>query len=322
MSIKEIQKLVLEELNKTEQLMLKEMQSKVPLANLVMQYALGSAGKRLRTLLVLLSANLCNCQNENPITASAFIEFIHNATLLHDDVIDQSDMRRGKPSANAVFHNSASILVGDFLYTRAFQMMIKVGNPAVLKTMADAVNLISEGEIMQLANAKNVELSQEEYYEVIELKTAVLFSAACKVAGQISQVSEEKIKALADFGKFLGMAFQIIDDVLDYTGDEAKIGKSLGDDLAEGKPTLPLIRAKEQLNAKDKNRLIEIIKNGEREAIFEVITLLNKTDALQYSKKKALEFALIAKGKLHLFTDNMYKQGLINLVDLSVNREN
>lgn len=321
LSRNDIQNLVADELEKTEALMSAEMSSEVPLAELVMAYALNQGGKRFRPLLTLLSAGMCGYTGEQCITAAAFIEFIHNATLLHDDVVDESEMRRGQPTANIAFSNAASVLVGDFLYTRAFQLMVRTGNTDVLATMADATNLIAAGEVMQLSNMHDPDVDEVRYYRVIELKTAVLFSAACKVSAQLAAVSQEKIEALAEYGRRLGMAFQIMDDVLDYTGNAETIGKSLGDDLAEGKPTMPLIRAQSQLAEKDKQRLREIIEQGDREAITEVITLLQKTDALAYSHQSAEKMAKQAAECLNIFPENVYKKALIALAYQAANRD-
>lgn len=317
----EIHALVAQELQQTEALMRAEMTSEVPLAELVMHYALDQGGKRFRPLLALLSAGICGYTGEHRTTAAAFIEFIHNATLLHDDVVDESEMRRGQATANIAFSNAASVLVGDFLYTRAFQLMVRTGNPEVLATMADATNLIAAGEVMQLSNMHDPDVDEARYYRVIELKTAVLFSAACKVAAQLAGVSQEKIEALAEYGRRLGMAFQIMDDVLDYTGEAENIGKSLGDDLAEGKPTMPLIRAQNQLDAADKQRLREIIEQGEREAIAEVMALLQKTDALAYSHQCAENMAQQAAECLHLFPESPYRNALIALAYQAANRD-
>lgn len=316
----EIQALVQPQMQATETLMQKEMTSEVQLANLVMQYALGNGGKRFRPLLTLLSAGLCNYAAGHEITAAAFIEFIHNATLLHDDVVDESDMRRGQPTANIAFSNAASVLVGDFLYTRAFQLMVRTHNTAVIETMAQATNLIAAGEVMQLSNMHDPDVDEARYYRVIELKTAVLFSAACKIAAQLAEQKAENIHALAEYGRRLGMAFQMMDDVLDYMGDAQIIGKSLGDDLAEGKPTMPLIRAQQQLSPPERARLRAIIEAGEREAIDEVIALLRKTDALEYSRIKAEEMAQSAGDCLNIFPDNDYKEALKAVAYLAAHR--
>ena len=316
-----IQQLVQQDMQATEALMRAEMQSEVPLAELVMQYAIGDGGKRFRPLLTLLSCGLCDYCGEHATTAAAFIEFIHNATLLHDDVVDESALRRGKPSANIAFGNAASVLVGDFLYTRAFQLMVRTGNSALIAMMADAVNLIAAGEVMQLGNMHDPDVDEPRYYRVIELKTAVLFAAACKTAGLLAGLSEARSEQLAIYGRKLGMAFQIMDDLLDYTGDEALIGKSLGDDLAEGKPTLPLIRAQQQLPAAEKQRLRDIIEAGEREAIGEVIALLHATDALTYSRSAAGRLAEEAMQALAGFPDSAYKDALFSLAQRTTARE-
>ncbi|EHM52453.1 putative octaprenyl pyrophosphate synthetase [Cardiobacterium valvarum F0432] len=315
-----IRQLIQREMAQTEALMQAEMRAEVPLAELVMQYAIGDGGKRFRPLLTLLSCGLCGYRDEHAITAAAFIEFIHNATLLHDDVVDESALRRGKPSANIAFGNAASVLVGDFLYTRAFQLMVRTGNSEVIAMMADAVNLIAAGEVMQLGNMHDPDVDESRYYRVIELKTAVLFAAACKVAGLLAGLDPAQSERLAVYGRKLGMAFQIMDDLLDYTGDEALIGKALGDDLAEGKPTLPLIRAQQQLPAADKARLRHIIEQGEREAIGEVMALLQATDALSYSRDAAARLADEAVQALASFPDNDYKTALTALAARTTER--
>ncbi len=317
----EIDALIAPAMQRTEALMRREMTAEVPLAELVMTYAIGNRGKRFRPLLTLLGAGMCGYHAEHAETAAAFIEFIHNATLLHDDVVDASSMRRGKASANIVFSNAASVLVGDFLYTRAFQLMVHTGNPVVLETMADATNLVATGEVMQLDNIYDPDVDEARYYRVIELKTAVLFSAACKVAAQLAGVAEAQIDALGEYGKKLGVAFQIIDDMLDYTGDVVRTGKSPGNDLGDGKPTMPLIRAQKQLAEKDKARLRAIISQGEREAIAEVVELLGKTDALTYSHDCAFNRAKEAVGALRGFPDNAYKKALISLAYQAVERD-
>lgn len=321
MTLTEIQALVGERMQRAEQLMRDEINSEVPLAEMVMAYAIGSKGKRFRPLLVLLSAGACGYQGQHDITAAAFIEFIHSATLLHDDVVDESAMRRGQPSANIAFGNAASVLVGDFLYTRAFQLMVRTGNPAVLQVMADATNQIAAGEVMQLSNMHDPDVDETRYYRVIELKTAVLFSAGCKTAALYADVSPEKVQALAEYGKKLGMAFQIMDDLLDYMGDAQTMGKALGDDLAEGKPTLPLIRAQSQLPPSGKARLRAIIEAGEREAIDEVRAMLEQTDALPYSHQAAQQLAEEAVACLNHFPDSPYKQALATLARMAAHRE-
>ena len=245
----------------------------------------------------------------------------YSATLLHDDVVDESAMRRGKPSANIAFGNAASVLVGDFLYTRAFQLMVRTGNAEVLQVMADATNQVAAGEVMQLGNMHDPDVDETRYYRVIELKTAVLFSAGCKSAALYAGVDAEKVQALAEYGKKLGMAFQIMDDLLDYMGDAQTIGKALGDDLAEGKPTLPLIRAQSQLPAAQKARLRAIIEQGDRQAIDEVRDMLAQTDALPYSHQAALQLAEQAVACLAVFPDSPYRQALATLARMAAQRD-
>ncbi|MDO5090981.1 MAG: polyprenyl synthetase family protein [Cardiobacteriaceae bacterium] len=321
MTLSDIQALVATRMQRSEALMRSEIESEVPLAELVIRYALGSGGKRFRPLLVLLSAGACAYDGDHDITAATFIEFIHSATLLHDDVVDESAMRRGQPSANIAFGNAASVLVGDFLYTRAFQLMIRTGNTAVLHIMADATNQVAAGEVMQLSNMHDPDVDETRYYRVIELKTAVLFSAACHVAALLADAPADKVHALAEYGKKLGIAFQIMDDILDYTGDAQTIGKALGDDLAEGKPTLPLIRAQSQLPPKEKARLRQIIENGERDAIDEVRHMLESTDAFPYSRAAALRLAREAADCLAIFPDTPYKQALATLAHMAADRK-
>ena len=235
-------------------------------------------------------------------------------------MVDESDKRRGRDSVNAAFSNAAPVLVGDYFYTRAFQMMVRIANTEVLQTMANATNLIAAGEIMQLEHTHNPDINEERYYRVIELKTAVLFSAACRNGAVLAGASSEQIEKLTEYGKLLGMAFQIADDVLDYTGDAEKIGKSLGDDLAEGKPTLPLIRALSVLQNTDKERLYNIIKDGKREDIAEVLQLLAKTDALEYSQQKALEIAEKAAAILQDFPETKAREYLAAIPFISAVR--
>lgn len=307
-------------LEAVEALMHQEMKSEVPLAEWVMHYIIDNGGKRFRPILTLLASGLSGKIDDNSILAGAFIEFIHSATLLHDDVVDNSPTRRGKASAHVEFGNSASVLVGDFLYTRAFQLMVRTGNFAVIQTMADAVNLIASGEVMQLTNIHNPDVDESAYYRVIELKTAVLFSSACKVAGLLNQQSEKQCEALYQFGQKLGMAFQIVDDVLDYTGNSEQLGKSLGDDLAEGKPTLALIRAQTQLNESNRQRLRTIIQEGNRDDIQEVIALLNQTDAFEYSMKQAQRLIEEALAELNHFPDSEYKSALQEIALKTIKR--
>lgn len=320
MAYAEIIALVEEKMAQTEALMRAEMQIDVPLAEMVMEYAIGRGGKRFRPLLLLLATKMCSYQGQNDVVAAAFIEFIHSATLLHDDVVDASTMRRGQPSANEVFGNSAAVLVGDFVYTRAFQLMVRVGEAQILQVMVDATNAVAAGEVMQLSNQFDVSVDEVRYYRVIALKTAALFAAACEVAAILAGCNSAQRQALAEYGQQLGMAFQILDDLLDYDGDSAVIGKQTGDDLAEGKPTLALIRAISQLPEEKSVYLQSIIMAGEREKLAEVRELLGETDAIDYARMRAKERAMAAKAALALFPDNEAKMALARLAEMAADR--
>lgn len=321
MNYQQIQSLIQNELSACNKLMSKQMQVDVPLAEAVMRYAIGEGGKMFRPLLLLLNCKMLNYQDDNAITAACFIEFIHNATLLHDDVVDQSDKRRGKDSANVAFSNSAAVLVGDFVYTRAFQLMVQLKNLAILEVMSDATNLIAKGEVLQLSTAFNPDLDEKGYFQVIELKTAVLFKASCQIAGLLAKQPLSLCEKLANYGKYLGFAFQIMDDLLDYQGDNQKLGKNRGDDLAKGKITLPLIYALNLANEKDRAKLKQIIKDGDINQIDWVIDLLNKTGAINKINQKMQEIIEKAKKSLDYFADNDYKKALISLADLAIHRD-
>lgn len=291
--------------------------SPVDLSNQVSQYIISSGGKRIRPLVLLLLARALDYRGDLHYQLATAVEFIHTATLLHDDVVDESDMRRNRPTANHQFGNSAAVLVGDFLYSRAFQLISQELNAAQI--MSDATNELAMGEVMQLMNINNLDLTEKDYYQVIYLKTAVLFSAACRFSASLvdrSEIAEQ----LADYGKYLGQAFQIADDVLDYVGNIGKTGKNIGDDLAESKMTLPLIHAMNNANDNDKVRLRQIIEHGERDAIDEVIALLNRTNSIQYALNAAYEHADKAKAALATLPDSDYKTALLRLPDMAVKR--
>lgn len=293
--------------------------SPIDLSNQVSGYIINSGGKRIRPLVLLLLARALDYRGTLHYQLATAVEFIHTATLLHDDVVDESDMRRNRPTANHQFGNAAAVLVGDFLYTRAFQLISQELNAAQI--MSDATNELAMGEVMQLMNVNNLDLSESDYYQVIYLKTAVLFSAACRFSAALAK-RHDMAESGADYGKYLGQAFQIADDVLDYVGDIEKTGKNIGDDLAESKMTLPLIHCMTNAGDKDKHRLREIITNGEREAIHEVIALLNKTQSIQYALSTAYHFADQAKAALSKLPDSDYKTALLRLPDMAVKRSN
>jgi len=295
--------------------------SNVPMVEKVAEYIIDSGGKRLRPMLVLLSAGLAGKISPDHHLLAAIIEFLHTATLLHDDVVDKSDMRRGRPTANANWGNAPSVLVGDFLYARSFEMLVKLGNLDVMGQLSDTTSKNAEGEVMQLMNVKNPNTSEAQYMEVITGKTAILFKASAQTAGIIAGYTSEQNAALADYGLHLGLAFQLIDDVLDYAGDSATLGKNVGDDLAEGKPTLPLIHAMEHGTDLDKKLIKECIRKGGLVHLDEVLAIIDKTNSLNYVIDTAKQHADKAKESLSLFADSTYKTAMLALADIAVARD-
>lgn len=298
-----------------------QLTSDVALINQLGMYIVNSGGKRLRPLLTVLSARALGYQGSQHQKLAAIIEFIHTATLLHDDVVDESELRRGRKTANAVFGNEASVLVGDFLYTRAFQMMVQVESLPILRILADATNIIAEGEVLQLMNCNDPDTTEARYFNVIYGKTAKLFEAATQLAGLLTEQSDSITRAMADYGRHLGTAFQLVDDLLDYTADTETMGKNAGDDLAEGKPTLPLLYAMWHGNETEQKLIRETIEKGDgREHLHTVLAAMKRTGALSYTREKALAAAQHARDALTVIPDSDYKQALIALADLSVNR--
>ncbi len=273
------------------------LQSDVVLVNQVANYIVSSGGKRLRPMLLLLVARACGYQGKDHIPLAAIIEFIHTATLLHDDVVDESDIRRGRKTAHAVWGNAASVLVGDFLYSRSFQMMVRIDSMRVMEIMADATNTIAEGEVLQLLNLGDPEISEASYFTVIENKTAKLFEAACRLGAVVAGSDRATEDGLALFGNKLGLAFQITDDVLDYNGDGDAMGKNIGDDLAEGMPTLPLIHARAATDETGRSLIDHAIRKGGNESLAEVLNIIHATGALDSAMANAetqAETALLA----------------------------
>ena len=303
-------------------LLISQLGSDIDLIEQVSQYLIQSGGKRVRPLVTLMMARALNTQNDHHIPLAASIECLHTATLFHDDVVDSSDARRGQPSANATFGNSASILVGDFVYSRAFQMMVSVGRLDVLKLLADTTNQISEGEVWQLKNQHRADVSEAEYDQVITRKTAVLFEAAAACAGLATDQPDEVIGALKTYGLELGFAFQLIDDYLDYAGDSNDLGKNLGDDLADGKCTLPLIRALKEASKEESDLITRAITFGDRDRFSDVAAIVTRTSGLTYTTERALSAVKKAKQALRILPDSSFKDGLIELADLSVSRGN
>jgi octaprenyl-diphosphate synthase len=294
--------------------------SEVALVNQLSHYIIDSGGKRLRPILAILAARAYGYEGSIHHLLAAIVEFIHTATLLHDDVVDESDLRRGRETANALFGNAASVLVGDFLYSRAFEMMVDVDDMRVMAILANTTNVIAEGEVMQLMNVHDADTTEENYLEVIQCKTAKLFEAATRLGAVLSDRSEEEEQAMARYGMHLGTAFQLIDDVLDYCSDSEIMGKNVGDDLAEGKPTLPLIYAMQQGTEEQSELISKAIKQGGYDMINEVQAIIQQTGALEYTEKMAQAEAERAISQLTHLQDSEYKQALEQLARFSVHR--
>ena len=315
-----IKNLTLSEAKAVDQLIINELNSDVILINQMGHYIVGNGGKRLRPMLLLLAAKALGEVHNNHLTLAAVIEFIHTATLLHDDVVDESNLRRGKESANAVWGNAASVLVGDYLYSRAFEMMVRTNNMRVMEILSKTTTAIAEGEVLQLLNCNNPETTEAKYLEVIARKTAILFSAATRLGAVITAASPEVEENLALYGQHLGIAFQLIDDALDYKANQEDLGKNLGDDLAEGKPTLPLIYAIQNGTESEANIIIEAIQNGNRDAFNEVYAVVQRTQAITYTEQRADEEAQKAINALSVLPESEYKSALILLAKFSVQR--
>ncbi len=294
--------------------------SEVVLIRQVAEYIIGAGGKRLRPALVLFSAGATGYRGTSHHDLAAVVEFIHTATLLHDDVVDESDLRRGNSTANAMFGNAAAVLVGDFLYSRAFQMMVAVDNMRVMSVLSDATNTIAEGEVLQLMNCHNADIDVEAYLQVIRFKTAKLFEAAAQLGAILGGASAQVEENLARYGMHLGTAFQLIDDVLDYSGDESTTGKHLGDDLAEGKPTLPLIHVMQHGDARQSAAVRRAIEQGGREDFPAVIEAIRATDALAEARRRAQAESALALAELSRLADSTYKDSLVQLTKFAVAR--
>lgn len=294
--------------------------SEVVLIRQVAEYIIGAGGKRLRPALVLFTAGATGYRGTHHHELAAVVEFIHTATLLHDDVVDESDLRRGNRTANAIFGNAAAVLVGDFLYSRAFQMMVSVDNMRVMNVLSNATNTIAEGEVLQLMNCHNADVDVEAYLRVIRFKTAKLFEAAAQLGAILGGVTPAVEEDLARFGMHLGTAFQLIDDVLDYSGDESTTGKHLGDDLAEGKPTLPLIHVMQRGNSRQAAVVRKAIEEGGREDFQAVIDAIRATDALAEARRRAQAESSLALDALSLVPSSTYKDSLVQLAKFAVAR--
>ena len=294
--------------------------SGVPLVGDVAEYIISAGGKRLRPVLLLLTCGALGFTGSQRHNLAAVVEFIHTATLLHDDVVDESTLRRGRPTANERFGNPASVLVGDFLYSRAFQMMVDAGDMRIMRTLAEATNVIAEGEVQQLMNMHDAGLSEEQYVRVIRSKTAKLFEASARLAALLAQSSPEVQTACADYGQALGTAFQVIDDVLEYDGDVSEMGKNLGDDLREGKVTLPLIIAMQRGTEVERQTLQQAIETGDTRKMVDILAIVQRTCALEATLASAAVQAQIAVDALSILPDTVYRQALMQLAAQLLNR--
>jgi octaprenyl-diphosphate synthase len=320
MDIAAIRAPVAEDMGAVDALILRRLHSDVALINQIGHYIINSGGKRLRPLLVLLAARACGYAADRHIDLAAVVEFIHTATLLHDDVVDGSDLRRNRDTANAVWGNEASVLVGDFLYSRSFEMMVTVGQMAVMDILSHATNRIAEGEVLQLLNAHDPDTSEARYMEVIERKTATLFQAGARLGAVIADASPEVERGLGAYGLALGIAFQLVDDALDYSASSAEIGKNIGDDLDEGKPTLPVIRAMQAGSAEQRAMLRQAIEAGGREHIDTVVAAIADTGAIAYTSQLARSYAEQAKAALAVLAPSQHREALAALADFAVSR--
>jgi len=325
---KNIRAVVSADFDAVNQFIVDQLYSDVALVESIGHYIIDAGGKRMRPVLVLLSAKSCGYQGEHHISLAAVIEFIHTATLLHDDVVDMSTMRRGRPTANQQWSNPSSVLVGDFIYSRAFQVLVSIGNMDIMRIIADTTNRIAEGEVLQLINKNNSAATQDSYMNVIRHKTAILFQAAAECGAILADATAQQQQVLRDVGMHIGMAFQLIDDVLDYEGDAATMGKNIGDDLAEGKPTLPLIHAMRTGTAEEASLLKRCIEGAAQDVeasvakqqLADVIAIIKRSGSLDYTRDLALAESDKAIALLAQLDDSPFRQALIDMANLSVKR--
>jgi len=294
--------------------------SRVALIDQISGYIIGAGGKRIRPRLVLLFSEALGFEGPERYELAAVVEFIHTATLLHDDVVDESDMRRGRATANATFGNAASVLVGDFLYSRAFQMMVSVNRMRVLEVLADATNVIAEGEVLQLMNMHDPDLAVDDYLQVIRYKTAKLFEASARLGAVLAGADRDLEESCADFGRSLGTAFQLVDDLLDYEGNSEELGKNVGDDLREGKPTLPLLLAMERASSSERALIRQAIEQGELQKLDEVLAIVRRTGALEGTREAAQKEAEKARSALEKLPESRARVALLNLCTQAVHR--
>ncbi|MFZ9180345.1 MAG: polyprenyl synthetase family protein [Rickettsiales bacterium] len=315
------------DLQEVDEIIINSSVGKSNLIQEITQNLVGSGGKRIRPILLIICAKLCGYNNSKTTNLLASsVELIHTATLLHDDVVDESQIRRGKKTANAIFDNKASILVGDYLFSLSFQHMVQSKNLAVLKLLATTSSIIADGEVLQLQNSSNIEITEEQYFEIIYGKTGALFSACCEVGGILAELSENKVNALQNFGKNLGMLFQIIDDILDYSSSQSVIGKDLGNDFFEGKVTLPIIKTYQNCDLATKKLIKDFFsfnyQNNEKnyQNFEKTLEIMHDSNGLKMAKEKALSLYFQAKNNLEVFEDNIYKNHLIAILNYCLNR--
>ena len=320
MNIDQIKALVADDMQAVDQLIQRRLASDVVLINQLSHYIINSGGKRLRPLLTLMASRAYGYDGDQHFNLAAIIEFIHTATLLHDDVVDESDMRRGRETANALFGNAASVLVGDFLYSRAFEMMVDADSMKIMQILAETTNVIAEGEVMQLMNCHDADTTEQRYLDVIHAKTAKLFEAATRLGAVLSHRPETEENAMAAYGMHLGTAFQLIDDVLDYSSSSEEMGKNVGDDLAEGKPTLPLIYAMRNGSAEQSAIVRKAIEDGGLELIDGVTEAIQSTGAIEYTEQTARREAELAIEQIQHLPETSYKEALMGLARFSVDR--
>ena len=321
MDFKAVHTLIADDLRATDQLILGSLASDIVLINQIGRYMIASGGKRLRPILVLLSARAFGYADQQHIDLAAIIECIHTATLLHDDVVDGSEQRRSQETANQVWGNAASVLAGDFIYSHTFRMMVALDNMRVMDILSTATNRIAEGEVMQLMSRHDPCLDEPGYLEIIARKTATLFSAGVRLGAVISQSDAHQEQACADYGYHLGIAFQIVDDMLDYGASSQQIGKNIGDDLAEGKLTLPVLRALQMSDAVTQERLRQIIQGGCVDQLDEVVAAIQSTDAFAYCQRLAQQHADLAQQAIQSLPDTVYRTGLSSLAEFAVTRQ-
>ncbi len=320
MALEKINALIGPDMKSVDAVIRQRLHSDVVLVRQVAEYIISSGGKRLRPVLVLLAAGAMGYKGVNHHELAAVVEFIHTATLLHDDVVDESELRRGRETANNLFGNAASVLVGDFLYSRAFQMMVSVGNMRIMQVLADATNIIAEGEVLQLMNCHDADVDEERYLQVIRYKTAKLFQAAARLGAILGGATPEVEEGLAAYGMHLGTAFQLVDDVLDYSADEVETGKHLGDDLAEGKPTLPLIYVMQNGSPEQAACVRRAIEEGGRDDFPAVLEAIRATGALEHTLKQARLESEVAVRALQALPASQYKDSLVELSVFAVTR--